>query len=112
MIKLTNLILESLSLYEIEVLIKTEKDSNKVDIYNSLRGIEGVVVIKVEYNSYLDTLISDKTEYSLLHMKYLVHTDPIEDIKFIKRRALITNKIHGLLKFIYRLKTLEKKTTL
>jgi hypothetical protein len=112
MIKLTNLLLESLSIYEIEVLIKTDRNSNKVDIYNSIRGIEGVVVVKVEQNNYLSTLTSDKAEYALLHMKYLVHTDPVEDIKIIKQKSLITNKIPGLIKFIFRLKTLEKKTVI
>ena len=45
-------------------------------------------------------------------MKYLVKTDPIEDIKAIKSIALSTGKISGLLKFEPRLKTLEKKTIL
>lgn len=112
MIKLTNLLLESLSIYEVEVMIKVEKDSNKVDIYNEIRAIEGVVVVKVEQNTYLNTLTTDKTEYSLLHMKYTVYNDPIEDIKEIKKRAIVTNKISGLLKFIPRLKTLKKITTI
>jgi len=112
MTSLMNLLLEALSIFEVEVLIKTEKDSNKVDIYNEIRGINGVVVVKVEQNTYLNTLITDKTEYTLLHMKYLVKTDPIEDIKAIKSIALSTGKISGLLKFEPRLKTLEKKTIL
>lgn len=112
MIKLTNLLLESLSIYEVEVMIKVEKDSNKVDIYNEIRAIEGVVVVKVEQNTYLNTLTTDKTEYSLLHMKYTVYNDPIEAIKEIKKRAIVTNKISGLLKFIPRLKTLKKITTI
>jgi hypothetical protein len=112
MIKLTNLLLEALSIYEIEVMIKVERQSNKVDIYNEIRAIEGVVVVKVEQNTYLNTLTTDQTEYSLLHMKYLVYTDPVEDIKEIKKRAMVSDKISGLLKFIPRLKTLEKKTTI
>jgi len=112
MIKLQNLLLEALSIYEIEVMIKVERQANKVDIYNEIRAIEGVVVVKVEQNNYLNTLITDQTEYSLLHMKYLVYNDPIEAVKEIKKRAMISDKIAGLLKFIPRLKTLEKKTTI
>jgi hypothetical protein len=112
MIKLTNLLLEALSIYEIEVMIKVERQSNKVDIYNEIRAIEGVVVVKVEQNNYLNTLITNQTEYSLLHMKYLVYNDPIDSIKEIKKRAMVSDKIAGLLKFIPRLKTLEKKTTI
>jgi hypothetical protein len=112
MIKLQNLLLEALSIYEIEVMIKVERQANKVDIYNEIRAIEGVVVVKVEQNNYLNTLITDQTEYSLLHMKYLVYNDPIDSIKEIKKRAMVSDKIAGLLKFIPRLKTLEKKTTI
>jgi len=112
MVKLSHLLLESLSIYEVEVLIKVEREANKVDIYNEIRAIEGVVVVKVEQNTYLNTLTSDKTEYSLLHMKYLVYNEPIDAIKEIKNRAVRTKKINGLLKFIPRLKTLKKKTTL
>jgi hypothetical protein len=112
MIKLQNLLLESLSIYEIEVMIKVERQSNKVDIYNEIRGIEGVVVVKVEQNTYLNTLTTDQTEYALLHMKYIVRKDPKESISEIKRKTLITYKIPGLLKFMPRFKTLEKITTL
>jgi hypothetical protein len=45
-------------------------------------------------------------------MKYLVYNDPIEAVKEIKKRAMVSDKIAGLLKFIPRLKTLEKKTTI
>jgi hypothetical protein len=112
MIKLQNLILESLSIYEVEVMIKVERDANKVDIYNEIRAIKDVVVVKVEQNNYLNTLITDKTEYSLLHMKVLVHTDPIQVIKEIKSNAMVNSKIAGLLKFIPRLKTLKKINTI
>jgi len=45
-------------------------------------------------------------------MKYIVRKDPKESIAEIKRRALATQKIPGLLKFMPRFKTLEKITTL
>jgi len=61
MVKLQNLLLEVLSIYEIEVMIKVERQANKVDIYNEIRGIDGVVVVKVEQNTYLNTLITDIT---------------------------------------------------
>lgn len=112
MIKLQNLLLEVLSIYEIEVMIKVERQANKVDIYNEIRGIDGVVVVKVEQNTYLNTLITDQTEYALLHMKYIVRKDPREEITEIKKRALSTQKIPGLLKFVPRFKTLEKITTI
>jgi len=43
--KLSSLILESLILYKIEVLIKTDANVNQVYVYNEIRGLEGVVVL-------------------------------------------------------------------
>ena len=107
MIKLENILLEVVSLDKIDVLIKTSTDVNKVEIYNQLRALEGVVVITVEQNEFLDSKATDKFEYSLLHMKYLVTADPKTDIDKIKKDAMITTRIPGLLQFIPRYKTAQ-----
>jgi len=109
--KLIDLILEATSLFEMEILIKTDNEVNKVDIYNEIRGLKNVVVVKVEQNSYLDSKKTDKFEYSLLHMKYLVLNEPKADINRIRTEALVTNKISGLLQFIPRYNTLKKIKT-
>jgi hypothetical protein len=59
MIKLENILLEAISLDKIDVLIKTSTDINKVEVYNQLRAIDGVVVITVEQNEFL-VVSSDK----------------------------------------------------
>jgi hypothetical protein len=105
MIKLANLLAESTNLFKIDVLIKTVADVNKVEVYNQIRAIEGVVVMTIEQSEYLDSKATDKFEYSLLHIKYLVTADPKIDINRIKEQALITTKIPGLLQFIPRYQT-------
>lgn len=95
-------------IYKIEILIKVTKEINKVFVYNSIRGITGVVVVSVEQNDYLDSQSTDKHEYSLLKLKYMVTTTPEEDIKKIKKVALITDKIEGLLQFLPRFQTIQK----
>ena len=107
MIKLENILLEAISLDKIDVLIKTSTDVNKVEVYNQLRAIDGVVVITVEQNEFLDSKATDKFEYSLLHIKYLVSSDPKTDIDKIKKIAMITKRIPGLLQFIPRYKTAQ-----
>ncbi len=97
MIKLQDILLEAVALDRIDVLIKTSTDVNKVEVYNRLRAIEGVVVITVEQNEFLDSKATDKFEYSLLHMKYIVTADPKTDIDKIKKDAIITTRIPGLL---------------
>jgi hypothetical protein len=109
--QLINLLLESLSIYEMEVLIKTSTDSNKVDIYNAIRGLKNVVVVKVEQNDYLDSKKTNTFEYSLLHMKYIAYNDPKKDMLAIKSEALISSKIKGLLQFIPRFNTMNKIKT-
>lgn len=107
MIKLTDILLESIALDKIDVLIKTSTGINKVEIYNQLRGLAGVVVITIEQNEFLDSKATDRFEYSLLHMKYIVTSDPKTDIDKIKKDALVTTRISGLLQFIPRYKTAQ-----
>jgi hypothetical protein len=94
-------------IYYCEVLVKTSKEENKVYIYNEIRGLKDVVVVKVITNNYLDNQSTDKIEYTLLQIKYLVRSTPEDDIISIKKNALITDKIPGLLQFIPRLKTIK-----
>ena len=107
MIKLSDILLEAVNLNKIDILIKTAADSNKVEIYNQIRALTGVVVVTVEQSEFLDSKATDKFEYSLLHMKYLVTSDPKTDIDKIKTDALITTRIPGLLQFIPRYKTAQ-----
>jgi hypothetical protein len=107
MIKLANIILEAVALDKIDVLIKTAKDINKVEVYNQIRGLSGVVVVTVEQSEFLDSKATDRFEYSLLHMKYLVSADSKTDIDKIKVDALITTRIPGLLQFIPRYQTAQ-----
>ena len=102
-----SILLEAISLDRIDVLIKTSTDINKVDIYNQLRAIDGIVVITVEQNQFLDSKATDLFEYSLLHVKYLVTADPKTDIDRIKKIAMVTKRIPGLLQFIPRYKTAQ-----
>jgi hypothetical protein len=107
MIKLTNILLEAVSLDKIDILIKTAANINKVEVYNQIRALAGVVVVTVEQSEFLDSKATDKFEYSLLHMKYIVTSDAKTDIDKIKTDALITTRIPGLLQFIPRYTTAQ-----
>jgi hypothetical protein len=107
MIKLSNILLEGINVYSIEALIKTVAGVNKVEIYNQIRALPGIIVVVVEHSDFLDKKATDNYEYSLLKMKYIVNSTPEEDIKKIKQYA--TKLIPSLSQFIPRLKTIEKK---
>lgn len=109
MISLKKILTEALSLYECEVLIKTSKDVNKIEIYNRIRALTGVVVVTVEQNNFLQTKSDERSEYSLLHIKYIVGKDPQEEINAIRADSVGASKVPGLLQFIPRIKTIIKK---
>ena len=98
-------LLEAVNLAKIDVLIKTVAKINKVEVYNQVRALTGVVVVTVEQSQFLDSKATDRFEYSLLHIKYLVANDPKTSIDNIKKNALITTRIPGLLQFIPRYQT-------
>lgn len=107
--KLANIILEGLNLYEIEVIIKTDLKYNKIEIYNQIRAVKGVVIVKIEKENFLASQRTDKFEYSLLHVKYTASDDPVAAINDIKLDSLTRTKIIGLLQFIPRVHTILKK---
>jgi hypothetical protein len=108
MTKISNLLLEGLVLYKIEVLIKTSTDENQVYVYNEIRGLKDIVVVTVEQNDFLKTKSNDKHQFALLKMKYLASEEPKAAINTIKTDALVTTRIPGLLQFIPRFNTIEK----
>ena len=63
MIKLYNILLESITLDKIDILIKSSTEVNKIEIYNQIRAIEGVVVVTIEQSEFLDSKATDKFEY-------------------------------------------------
>jgi hypothetical protein len=69
MIKLSNILLEGINVYSIEALIKTTAGENKVEIYNQVRALSGIIVVTVEHSDFLDAKATDNYEYSLfLHL--------------------------------------------
>jgi hypothetical protein len=107
MIKLHNILLENINVYSVEALIKTIAGENKVEIYNQIRAVSGIIVVTVEQSDFLDSKATNQYEYSLLKIKYLVLSTPEEDINKIKVNSVKT--IPGLVSFVPRLNTIEKK---
>ena len=90
------------------MLIKTEAQQNKVEIYNEIRALSGVVVVTIEQSDFLDAKATDKYEYSLLKVKYIGRGDAKASIKEIGIDAVTKNRVPGLLKFIPRYPTIIK----
>jgi hypothetical protein len=92
--------------YFVQVIIKMKKDANFTEIYNQIRGIKDVVVVKVIDTDRLDALSTGDYKYTLLEMKYMVSDkNPINTVKRVKSEAL---RIPGLVQFQVRTKTMLK----
>ena len=99
---------EGITIFRCDVLIKTDADQNKVEIYNEIRALNGVVVVTIEQSDFLNTKATDKYEYSLLKVKYIGRGDAKSSIKEIGIDAVTKNRVPGLLQFIPRYNTIIK----
>lgn len=95
----------SFETFFVQVILKMKTEANFTEIYNQIRGIKDVIVVKVIDNEQLQAASSDLYNYSLLEMKYISEGNAIDTIKAIKSEAL---KIPGLVKFEVRTRTILK----
>lgn len=99
---------EGIIIFRCDVLIKTRSDQNKVEIYNEIRALDGVVVVTIEQSDFLDLKATKDYEFSLLKIKYIGRGDAKTSIKDIGISAVTKNKVPGLLQFIPRYHTILK----
>ena len=97
-------------LYKCFAVLKTQKKINKVDIINSIRGIEKVVTTEVEkkYESqFLQSPPEADYEKTLVKIKFLVEggNDPKEELLKIKSDAI---RIQGVQQFLSIERSIEK----
>ena len=99
---------EGITIFKCDILIKTAADQNKVEIYNEIRALNGVVVVTIEQSDFLNSKATKQYEYSLLKLKYIGRGDAKTSIKQIGIDAVTKNRIPGLLQFIPRYDTIVK----
>jgi hypothetical protein len=99
---------EGITIFKCDILIKTAADENKVEIYNEIRALSGVVVVTIEQSDFLNTKATKAYEYSLLKLKYIGRGDAKTAIKEIGIDAVTKNRVPGLLQFIPRYNTIIK----
>ena len=102
------LLQEGITIFRCDVLIKTSAEQNKVEVYNEIRALNGVVVVSIEHSDYLDDKATPQYEYSLLKLKYIGRGDAKTSIKDIGIDAVTKNRVPGLLQFIPRYNTIIK----
>ncbi len=112
MIKFINLINEDINLFSCEVLLKTDRKANKVDIYHKIRAIKDVVVVTIRHSPFLDRKKTEQHEYSLLYIKFIAHGKPSESIRNIGSIGVNggpgNQKVEGLVQFLPRYESIKK----
>lgn len=95
-----------LETYLVQAIIKVDKSKkNSTEVYNQVRAIKDIVVVKVINNDQLDAKSNKDFDYALLDIKFLNESTPQETLSNIKKNALAIN---GLVKFFLRDKSLTK----
>lgn len=91
MISLVELTKDAQSLnkmFKVQVILVTDRKHNKTEIINEIRGVEGVVYIKVRQNQNVIDRGDENSEYTLLEIKYIAtKSTPVTGIKNIKNKA-------------------------
>jgi hypothetical protein len=105
--KLIDLLSEYLlETYFIQVIIKIDKNkANNTEIYNQIRAINSVVVIKTVFDAQVESMGNSDYDYTLLEIKFINISTPVETINNIKS---VAKRIFGLVGFNIRPKTLVK----
>jgi hypothetical protein len=95
-----------LETYFVQIIIKVDnKNVNNTEVYNQIRALPGVVVVRVINDERIENLSTGDYDFQLLELKFINKSTPSETINEIKRQALT---IFGLVKFYPREKTLNK----
>ena len=75
-------------MFKVQVILVTDRKHNKTEIINEIRGVEGVVYIKVRQNQNVIDRGDENSEYTLLEIKYMATKNtPATAIKAIKLKA-------------------------
>lgn len=98
--EIKTILLESIDLYTAFILITVDKDVDRMDIFNSLRAVPNIVIVKPKDSDILNAKETDNTGYSYVNLKFIALGSPIQTLKKIRHIALSgdtnVNKVAGL----------------
>ena len=101
--EIKQVLFESISLYNAFVLISVDKNYDRMDIFNSLRAVPNIVIIKPKDSDVLNARETEDTGYSFINLKFIAIGDPVGVLHKIKHMALngsnTTKKVEGLKTF-------------
>ena len=115
MIKLKDILLEDISLFSVDVVLVTDKDTNFTDVLDGVRGIRKITTVNVNTSPELEEKNRRRTDGKEVHtatIKFLGGLDSKKDLEFFKSTMLQSKKgdpnkrIDGLRHVIFKPNTL------
>jgi len=117
MIKLKDILYEDVSLFSIDVVLVTDKNTNFTNVVDGIRGIRKVTTVNVNTSDELEDKNRKRTDDKEVHtatIKFIGGQDPKQDLEFFKTTMLQSKKgdpnkrIEGLRHIIFKPDTLTR----
>lgn len=110
--EIKQILFESLDLYTAFILITVDKDVDRMDIFNALRAVPNVVIVKPKDSDFLNSKETDTTGYSYINLKFIAFGSPVDMLKKIRHIAIhggkTIKKVNGLKGFKINLDKITK----
>ena len=117
MIKLKDILLEDISLFSVDAVLVTDKDTNFTDVLDGVRGIRKITTVNVTTPEEMEEKNRRRTDGKEIHtatIKFLGGLDAKQDLEFFKTTMLQSKKgdankrIDGLRHVIFKSDTLTR----
>ena len=95
MIKLKDILFEDISLYSVDVVLVTDKDTNFTDVLDGVRGIRKITTVNVNTPEDMEAKNRTRTDGKEVHtasVKFIGGQDAKQDLEFFKTTMLQSDK--------------------
>ena len=95
MIKLKDILYEDISLYSVDIVLVTDKDTNFTDVLDGVRGIRKITTVNVNTPEDMESKNRSRTDGKEVHtasLKFIGGQDPKQDLEFFKTTMLQSKK--------------------
>jgi len=115
MIKLKDILCEDISLFSVDVVLVTDKNTNFTDVIDGVRGIRKITTVNANTPEEMEAKNRKRTDNKEVHtasIKFIGGQDPKQDLDFFKTTMLQSKKgdpnkrIEGLRHVIFKPKSL------
>jgi hypothetical protein len=117
MIKLKDILTETLNIYSVDVIMVSDKEANITDVFDGIRAIRRVTIVNPNTPEDREEKNRQRTDGKEVHtatIKFVAGQDPKQDLNFFKTTMLQSDKgdpnkrIPGLRHVVFKPESLTK----